>query len=92
MPASRSKQNGAQTAGGALRLKGSNPFPGAKPSSFYLKSFGLAIISFIFRSKNLEALAGFMSRAVSAPLLLPAMAMMSLSIGMSPASATINVI
>ncbi len=79
-----------EQAGGSLSLMGSNPIPGA--TVFYLKSRGLAIISRISRLKNVEAFAGFITSAVSAPLPVPAIAITFLSTGISPASAAMTAI
>ena len=48
--------------------------------------------SMILRSKNFAEFAGRIRSAVSAPLLVPAIAIISRSTGMSPASAAIRVI
>ena len=53
---------------------------------------GLAIISWMSKSRKLVVLAGRIRMAVSAPLDDPAIATTSLSIGMTPASAAMRVI
>ncbi len=64
----------------------------AQPVAPFVLLRGFAIISLTSRLKKSDALAGFMTRAVSAPLPVPAMATTFLSTEMRPASVAITVI